>query len=600
MQYHNFEVEEEKFPRYATFELSPIELTKLQKYFCNSAQQFVSSQIFNTQTHQNEHNLELRDSQTKQMHNEEAFSMLSNIIDQMNESLNKLNVTVQLVQDEIDIIKYEPKGYFHKHRDFVNFISDQMKCYALLICLEGTQEGGETKLHFDDKNSLIIPETRKAGGCLLFRNELMHEGCEVISGNKIILKANIRCFKQYKPNTNFNDVILVKFLNDQRCYVLYDFMYKQYEQSIFAMSQKFKKTNKITLENITFEQFAPVYAFLKGSKVNIIELKDLFDYLGITNPKINVLTTYEKSLRKKYNEKITNVTNFLNGDNKIWLIKSYEDYTEYKNMLVNEDNIIPIQFMLSFENKSDNYVKEQICIYDCIPILTTCGHPRNEEYASKWLHTYLSDNDLNIKIADIRLFMNQLYGGVKPDKKKFNFLKIDEPVIDTQKETDQKYIPEHEDSEESDKEYIPKTEDSESDISGESDIDYDDSYLDDKNDHQGKQLNDNLTFIQTLNESEYLKELLTYYFDMIKTDYYEYNMDSNLKKTQNKLEKTVNSIQLKKISETIKSNNILSEISHNYKKNISIKDYVAGGYECNQADYFLYHANIYFGFINLN
>ena len=51
-----------------------------------------------------------------------------------------------------------------------------MKCYVLIICLAGTNEGGETKLYMDeDTNTKIINETRTTGGCLVFRNEYYRE-----------------------------------------------------------------------------------------------------------------------------------------------------------------------------------------------------------------------------------------------------------------------------------------------------------------------------------------------------------------------------------------------------------------------------------------
>lgn len=553
MQYHNFDIEEEKFPLYQAFSISSEELSKLQSYFLPLIQNTTQSKVFNTQTKENEYHPEIRNSIVTKTSDINSFAMLANTMDQINAQIKETNTMAQLVCNEIDIIKYEADGHFGKHRDFVNFISDQMKCYALIICLEGTEEGGETQLHFSDINNKVIQETRIAGGCLLFRNELVHESNEVISGNKIIIKANIRCFKEYEPDTDFNEVILIEFPDDKRCYVLYDFMYKQYDQSIFVLNRNFKKSNKLTLKNMTFEQFAPVYNFLKGEKIILSESKDTFDYLGIIDPKITVLTHYESNLIKKLHNKMDEFYDFLGGGTNLWFIKSFEDYTYYKNVLKTESNIVPIQMMVSFNDKRDGRI-QQICIHDCIPIKVITS----DEYLDYYLEP--SNNDINI--SSLRLFMNKVYRC----NRTFGSNEFDNP-------TDLNAF-----------------------------INLDDIYDSDCEDNECNNCGNvkrNQKLIQSTNEYEYLKELMNLYFEMV---YSRYNDDcvreNELPITRTKFPTKINIQELIKTIKCIKENVSFDDISYN--KNISFKDYTADAYHCNESTYYLHHANIYFGFINLS
>ena len=419
MQFYDFQAEKEEFPKYLTFQLLQEELVKLQKHFLHNysfsenitnTYEPDNSHIFNNKTKINEYNPDIRKSKVIKTNKEIDFKILQNVVDLMNVELNKYDTHGKLIWNEIDIIKYEQGGYFNKHRDFVNFISDQMKTYALLICLEGTEEGGETIIHLDQQNYITINESKNAGGCLLFRNELVHEGNIVKQGNKIIIKLDIHCFKNYKLVNNYDDTLLVKFNFDHRYYVLYDFMYKQYQTSIFLLSQKFKQDGYIVLANFTFEEFKPVYEFLKGNNNNIKEIRKELDYLGIVNPTIQFIDKYEQNVIVKQNNKIDKLFEFINGssgDNKLLLVKSFQEYSEYKHILKMDQDIIPIQFMLTFDEKYTNVNIKQLCIYDSIPIYT-------QDYSNEyWLDAHMNfnaqnDDVLNIKISKIRLLMNKI------------------------------------------------------------------------------------------------------------------------------------------------------------------------------------------------
>ena len=399
MQYHNFSAEEEQFPLYLNFKLQSINYEKLKAHFNSSSSQFINSMIFNTSTKSNEHNKDIRVSKKLSVKNKESFDIVNEtVIPELNKLFKKHRVTMQLVEDELELVKYEKGGYFKKHRDFVNYISDQMKCYALLICLQAPEDGGETKLYFTEQDTKLINETKTEGGCLVFRNELVHEGCQIVSGTKIILKANIWCFKSYDIPANLDTLLLIRFENDKRCYILHHDMYKQYEQSLFVLHQQFEKSNEITLNDVTYEQFTPVYNLLKGDKnINYLECKDLLEYLGITNTNIKVLETMSSQLLQKYEQKMKELHEFIEGTKRMFLIKSFDDYLVYKKLFESEDHIVPIQFMLTFNDKDAASI-QHISIYDCIPILMGSSK-------EIWVSDNLIGTNAELRIGALRLLI---------------------------------------------------------------------------------------------------------------------------------------------------------------------------------------------------
>ncbi len=81
--------------------------------------------------------------------------------------------------------KYFPGQQFKPHRDGIYFRNeDEWSSYTFMIYLNDTFEGGETKFN----KCSIQPATGKA---LIFRHELLHEGCPVITGIKYVLRTDI-------------------------------------------------------------------------------------------------------------------------------------------------------------------------------------------------------------------------------------------------------------------------------------------------------------------------------------------------------------------------------------------------------------------------
>ncbi|MFP5392969.1 MAG: prolyl hydroxylase family protein [Gammaproteobacteria bacterium] len=81
--------------------------------------------------------------------------------------------------------RYGPKEYFKWHRDgSVERLPDEASCLTFLIYLNDDFEGGATEFRRD----VIEP---RAGSALVFPHKLTHQGREIISGTKYVLRTDV-------------------------------------------------------------------------------------------------------------------------------------------------------------------------------------------------------------------------------------------------------------------------------------------------------------------------------------------------------------------------------------------------------------------------
>lgn len=125
MEYYNFEEETEKFPLYEPFTLPENIFSELKQHFDNKL--FEQSQIFNKKTKQNETNETIRSSKKCSIKTPESFELINKLfIPFLNNLCAEQNIIMKLVEDELELIKYDKGDFFNKHHDFVNYVSDQM------------------------------------------------------------------------------------------------------------------------------------------------------------------------------------------------------------------------------------------------------------------------------------------------------------------------------------------------------------------------------------------------------------------------------------------------------------------------------------------
>jgi hypothetical protein len=87
--------------------------------------------------------------------------------------------------------KYSQSQRFRLHKD-ASFFRDfeEWSCYTFMVYLNENFVGGETKFPPD---CTVKPATGKA---LIFKHELLHEGCPVIEGLKYVLRTDIMYKRQ--------------------------------------------------------------------------------------------------------------------------------------------------------------------------------------------------------------------------------------------------------------------------------------------------------------------------------------------------------------------------------------------------------------------
>lgn len=89
------------------------------------------------------------------------------------------------LNERIRFYKYHPGQEFKPHQDG-SFIRSfyEWSSYTFMVYLNEDMEGGETKF----TQQSIQPQTGKA---LIFKHELLHQGCPILSGLKYVLRTDI-------------------------------------------------------------------------------------------------------------------------------------------------------------------------------------------------------------------------------------------------------------------------------------------------------------------------------------------------------------------------------------------------------------------------
>lgn len=117
MIFYDFDSESGNFPLYLKGTLKIKIMDTIKKHFkfddIDNNIKMDDSLVFNTKSKENELNKNLRLSKKISIKNPESFDILNKtIIKEINKISIKKNVIMQLIEDEIDIIKYEKGGFF--------------------------------------------------------------------------------------------------------------------------------------------------------------------------------------------------------------------------------------------------------------------------------------------------------------------------------------------------------------------------------------------------------------------------------------------------------------------------------------------------------
>lgn len=231
------------------------------------AQEAKPSHVFNRVTRTNVVNKHLRSSSKIEYRDEKLFDWLeTHVVKTLNTKINSFYFN--LVRNDVEVVKYNEGDFFRKHQDYINFDSNEFRNYTFLMCLRACEQGGETILH----------ENPTASG---------EEQQQVLSGQKILLKGNLLCFRDTTPK----DYIIIELAkaNDEPWVISVELLQcaaPTYSYMAFYHFEKQRKPENHTFlyreSELTAFQFSLFYQRVMACTTQLKQVIQSLDYLGLT------------------------------------------------------------------------------------------------------------------------------------------------------------------------------------------------------------------------------------------------------------------------------------------------------------------------------
>lgn len=189
--------------------------------------------------------------------------------DKLFELADKLVRTISsdlvLVRNDLTQIRYESGGFFKPHKDYLSLTTNHLKEMTMIICLDANCEGGETCFYFNPNFKYKSNNTVTPGSAVIFRKDLVHEGCPIKNGYKNILTLNLWHV------TKTSDTLVVVTTKDGKQYVLEQKHWSKsnYINSTvhFSDSQSETQVCQITVDE-SAEQFEVIYRVLTDQRIS--------------------------------------------------------------------------------------------------------------------------------------------------------------------------------------------------------------------------------------------------------------------------------------------------------------------------------------------
>jgi hypothetical protein len=90
------------------------------------------------------------------------------------------------------VLRYQPGDYFRPHYDNWFMRDGTISLFTVMLYLNDGYGGGETVFLDDNDVKFKVPHRGKVGSVLIFeQEELLHEGAELTSGEKYIVRTDI-------------------------------------------------------------------------------------------------------------------------------------------------------------------------------------------------------------------------------------------------------------------------------------------------------------------------------------------------------------------------------------------------------------------------
>lgn len=230
------------------------------------------SNLYNTETKKEELNENVRESESVTLRDKDLLSYINN---NLISKMNKLyNTDFTMIVPSVDIVKYKKGSKFGKHVDFCVFNSNTYVMFALLICLKGGCEGGNTIL-YNGEEKIYCPQSKTVGSGIVFQNTIPHEGEEILEGEKIILKVDLlltnSCIKNYITNIDKLKRTILSVNSDNKIIICETYKAKQYVINNHKPCGKFK--------TVPFQAFF----FLTESDDKHLLWFSIFNHVFVTN-----------------------------------------------------------------------------------------------------------------------------------------------------------------------------------------------------------------------------------------------------------------------------------------------------------------------------
>ncbi|AYV83636.1 MAG: prolyl 4-hydroxylase alpha subunit [Hyperionvirus sp.] len=322
-------------PNYQVFNglLNSDDLDQLHTILSLDDHKYKQARIFDHRIAQNVVDKSIRNANRITYRDPQLFNFLNQIV------VKRINDTEEdcyylLINNNVDVIKYNVGDFFKKHQDFIYYDSNAFKDYTFILSLEKCAIGGETLLYSDDDKYDSVKLAK--GDVLLFKKHVIHEGKEIIDGQKIILSGNLICFPKYPDEesdfviVNVSDKTFIIPVNtlkntDSLYYRFYMFEKKQTpEATIFVYKE----------ENVELTEFIKIYDIIMNSHLNDSKLLVALDYVNVKH--------------KENYKYISELTQFINNsaeDIHLVTIDNYYKILKIFDECQNANELLPFQLI---------------------------------------------------------------------------------------------------------------------------------------------------------------------------------------------------------------------------------------------------------------
>ena len=299
--------------------------------------------------------------------NRDLFDIIGSIIQKINTQYPDLCIVP--MRDKLEKITFGPEEYFIQELAPIDYKNNSLKSYSLIINLDWN-----LKQEHSEQNMLIL------------RNDLDHSAIEVLRSFKTFLKATLLISNDTK--TQASDSLIIKFKSTNKIRLVHKKLIDSHPSSLFSLKFYFNNnsSNVLYLAEVDYEHFSIVLKAMKGDLEAFNENKQLMDFLGLSigpiaaifltdmNDEINKANDpIKEQIMKKNYERATAVNLFvtsLNSDRAsvtsfkkdCVFVNTMQQYLSIKNLLGDNDNVVPIQVSYATFNTKVNNKNLDLCI----------------------------------------------------------------------------------------------------------------------------------------------------------------------------------------------------------------------------------------------